>query len=307
MNKFIVAIFSPFILMASATAQAGEDLRVVATQSTFASLVKEIGGSDVSVSYVASPKFNVHFIEPKPSDVLKLKRADLFVHGGLDLELWREPLVDAAGNMRIKSGGSGELDLSQGVRLLGIPRGTLTRAAGDIHIYGNPHYWFDPENIKIMVTAVARKLSDIKPDRMDEYKERLARFVARLEERTHHWKGISREILSKEIVAYHNSWPYLAEFAGVKLEKFLEPKSGIPPTPKHIKMLERYMEERNISVIVQSTFYGRGPADSLAKRTDAQVVFLCQNVGEIPECTDYISLMDYNIAHLVEALSGEGR
>jgi len=151
-------------------------LKVVTTLSTFADLVKNIGGEHVEVSYVASPKFNPHFIEPKPSDVLKVKRADLFVHAGLDLELWRWPLVEAAGNREVMPGGSRELDLSRGVILLEVPDRSLSRSEGDIHLYGNPHYWLDPNNAKTMAESISKKLSEIDPVHASEFEKNLENF-----------------------------------------------------------------------------------------------------------------------------------
>ncbi|MBI1992501.1 MAG: zinc ABC transporter substrate-binding protein, partial [Candidatus Omnitrophica bacterium] len=162
---------------------AAERLKVVATLSTFADLAETIGGEHVEVSSIASPKFNPHFIEPKPSDVLKVKRADLFVHAGLDLELWRWPLVDAAGNREVMPGAAHELDLSRGIELLEVPSRPLSRLEGDIHLYGNPHYWLQPENAKTMARAIAEKLSALDPAHAGDYRKSLDAFLARLQEK----------------------------------------------------------------------------------------------------------------------------
>src|SRR3989338_7024971 len=140
-NRILTSCLSIFLMGGAPAAQAADQpLRVVPSLSTFADLVKVIGAEYVDVSSIAPPKFNPHFIEPKPSDVLKVKRADLFIHAGLDLELWRWPLLDAAGNTKLFAGSPGQLDLAQGIPLLEVPSRAVTRAEGDIHIYGNPHY-----------------------------------------------------------------------------------------------------------------------------------------------------------------------
>ncbi len=280
-------------------------LRVVATLSTFADLAKQIGGDHVEVSRVASPRFNPHFIEPKPSDVLKVKKADLFVHAGLDLELWRDPLLEAAGNPLLFRGQKGELDLSQGLSLLEVPDKPVTRLMGDIHIYGNPHHWLDPQNARLMAQAVASKLSELDPAHAAGYRERLEAFLRRLDESVARWREKLAPARGEEAIAYHNEWPYLARFAGVKIERFLEPKPGIPPGPRELIELKNYIEARGIRVIIQPTFYPRGPAEALAKRTGAQVVILCQNVGEIPEASDYFAWMEYNVRQLAQSLGGE--
>ncbi|MBI3320415.1 MAG: zinc ABC transporter substrate-binding protein [Candidatus Omnitrophica bacterium] len=277
-------------------------LKVVATLPTFADLVKTVGGAHVEVASIASPKFNPHFIEPKPSDVLKVKRADLFVHAGLDLELWRGPLLDAAGKTTLFPGQPGELDLSQGIALLEVPTRTVSRSEGDIHLYGNPHYWVDPENAKIMARTIAQKLSEVDAVHAPDYRKNLEGFLARLDEQIQTWHARLASFKEQECIGYHNEWPYLMRFAGLRMERFLEPKPGIPPTPKQLEFLEQYGKERHIRAIVQSTYFPMEASISLAKRTGAQVVLLCQSVGEAPACSDYVAMLDYDVTQLAEVL-----
>jgi len=279
-------------------------LKVVTTLSTFADLVKTIGGDAVEVSYVAPPKFNPHFIEPKPSDVLKLKKADLFVHAGLDLELWRWPLVDAAGNTKIFPGQSGELDLSRGIALLEVPDRAVSRAEGDIHIYGNPHYWIDPENARLMATAISDKLSAIDPPHGADYHQNLQNFLARLDQKIAAWRLSLKPYAGQELVGYHNEWPYLMRFAGLKMEHFLEPKPGIPPTPKQIGFIKQYVTEKRLRAIVQATYFPTRASESLAKETGAKILLLCQNVEEVPQASDYLAMIEYNVQQLVTAMGG---
>ncbi len=282
-------------------------LNVVATLSTFGNLVKEIGADFVAVSSIASPKFNPHFIEPRPSDVLKVKRADLFVHAGLDLELWRGPLLDAAGNLAVMPGGPGELDLSQGIALLEVPTGPVSRAQGDIHLYGNPHYWLDPENAKIMARTICEKLSAVDPLHEQDYRRNLQAFTSRLDGKMTDWKRRLAPYQGRELVGYHNEWPYLMRFVGARMEQFLEPKPGIPPTPKQLQSIERYAKAHQVSAIAQSTFYPTQAAEVVAKHVGMTLVLLCQNVGEVPAASDYIAMVDYNIAQLVRAFSEPAR
>lgn len=284
------------------SAQAEPGLRVAATLSTFADLARQIGGEQVQVSHIAPARFNPHFIEPRPSDVLKVKKADLFIHAGLDLEVWKGPLLDAAGNPHAFPGGKGELDLSHGVRLLEVPAGRVDRIQGDIHIFGNPHYWMSPDNIRVMAQAICDKLCAVDPQHEEEYHRNLRDFLGRLDQKTSEWRRELAPYRGREIIGYHNEWPYLMEFAELKMEQFLEPKPGIPPTPKHLGFLEQYMKERDILLIAQATYFGRSSSDALAKRTEAKVLLLAQNVGEIPGTEDYFSWMDYNVKQLAGAL-----
>ncbi len=281
---------------------AAEPLNVVATLSTFKDLVKAIGGDQISVSSIASPKFNPHFIEPKPSDVLKTKRADLLVHAGLDLELWRWPLLDAAGNTKLFQGQPGELDLSRGIALLEVPTRAVSRAEGDIHLYGNPHYWLNPENAKPMAQAISDKLCAIDPQHEQVYHQRLRDFLARLDQKSSEWRARLAPYQGRELIGYHNEWVYLMEFAGLTMPHFLEPKPGIPPTPQQVQFIEQHIRQHKTPAIVQATYFPRQTADAVAKRTGASVVLLCQNVGELPACGDYLSMIDYNVSQLVDAL-----
>ncbi|MCM8794516.1 MAG: metal ABC transporter substrate-binding protein [Candidatus Omnitrophica bacterium] len=302
-RRILYAVFAalPLVVFSGGAAQAAP-LRVVTTLSTFADLVWQIGGEQVKVDYIASPRFNPHFIEPKPSDVLKVKRADLFVHAGLDLELWRWPLVDAAGNPEVRPGGKRELDLSKGIPLLEIPQGPVSRAEGDIHIYGNPHYWLDPENVRIMAGTIQEKLAQIDPDRAGFYRSRLDQFLKKLDEESVRWKQQLQAFHGMELISYHRSWPYLAKFAGLKIEQFLEPKPGIPPTPKQLAFLEEHIARNKIKAIIQETFVPKAASQALSKKTGVRVVILCQNVKETKEVSDYVGLMDYNVRELVKAL-----
>jgi len=284
------------------SAWAESKLHVIATLSTFADLAKTVGGDHVDVTAVASPKFNPHFIEPKPSDILKLKKADLFVHAGLDLEAWRGPLVDAAGIPAIRPGGPKELDLSQGIPLLEVPDHAVSRAEGDIHIFGNPHYWTDPENAKHIAKTIADKLSAVDPAHAPDYNRNLDDFAKRIDAKTIEWQTAMKPYAGAELIGYHNEWPYLMKFLGLKMQNYLEPKPGIPPTPKQTAFLEQHIKQNHIKAIVQSSYFPTKAADSLAEHTGAKVVMLVQGVGENPQASDYIAMLDYDVNQLAQAL-----
>jgi len=303
--KRVVLYLVGLLALAAHPVDAGavdKPLNVVATLTTFADLAKTIGGDHVQVSAVAAPQFNPHFIEPKPSDVLRVKRAELFIHAGLDLELWRGPLLDAAGNTSVMPGQPGELDLSQGIALLEVPDHPVSRAEGDIHIYGNPHYWTDPENAKIMAKTIADKLSAVDFAHAQDYQQRLQQFTVRLDQKMAEWRSQLAPFQGQELVGYHNEWPYLMRFAGLRMDKFLEPKPGIPPTPKQLEFIEQYVGEHKIHGIAQATFFPQRAAEAVGQRTGAKIVLLCQSVGEVPEASDYIAMLDYNVHHLIAAL-----
>jgi zinc/manganese transport system substrate-binding protein len=279
-------------------------IRVATTLPTFAALVREVGGERVEVSSVASPRFNPHFIEPRPSDVLRLKRADLFVHGGLDLEAWRDPLLDAVARAEFRAGGDRQLDLSVGVPLLNIPTTQLSRSHGDIHLHGNPHFWTDPEIGLILVKVIAAKLAEVAPQYAEEFSARAASFIARLSGENARWREATRRFSGQKLVAYHDEWSYLMRFLGLKIERFVEPKPGIPPTPQSLEALKDYIRSEKVRVIVQSSYFPTDAAKAVASTNGAKVLVLCQSVGELPGCDDYLSMTRNNIEAILGALEG---
>ena len=161
---FFVTISCTLLFFGQSLISAAEaPLKIVATQTLFADIVKQIGKDKVDVKYIAQPKFNVHFIQPKPSDVRNVLKADLYVNAGLDLEAWSGPLLEAAGKPELFSGATRNLDLSKGITILNVPTQPISRSQGDIHLFGNPHYNMNPENAKIMAETILEKLKEIDP------------------------------------------------------------------------------------------------------------------------------------------------
>jgi ABC-type Zn uptake system ZnuABC Zn-binding protein ZnuA len=304
MKRLLSAAFAAALLFAGPVFAENRPLRVVATLTIFGDLARSVGGPHVEVKTVVPPKQNPHFIEPKPSDVLRVKRADLFIHAGLDLELWRGPLLDAAGNRDIMPGGRGELDLSQGIALLEVPSHMPSRAEGDIHIHGNPHYYLDPRNALEMTERIRAKLTELDPAHADTFSRNAGALQQRLKERIAAWQEQFRPYERKEIVGYHNEWVYFLDFIGLTASQFLEPKPGIPPTPQQVQFIERYIRDHRIPAIVKAAHEPQQAAVAISKRTGVPVVMLCHNVGELEACGDAVALYDYNVATLAAALGG---
>ncbi len=300
--KKVISILILLILALCPDAYGEDKLRIVATLSTFADIAQSIGGERVEVRSIAPPRFNPHFIEPKPSDVLRLKRADLFLHSGLDLEPWRDPLIDAAARAELRRNGERQLDLSAGIALLEVPSGQVSRSEGDIHQFGNPHYWLDPRNGAQVAKTIAAKLQQLDPANREVYAANLERFLVSLNSKYAEWKELVSPYSGAKVVGYHNEWLYLMSFMGLKMERFLEPKPGIPPTPGQIASVIDYVKSEKVKAIVQPSFYSTDAADDVAAKTGATVVTACQNVNETSEVGDYISMLDYNVRKIVEAL-----
>lgn len=295
-----IAVFTA-ILCSSAY---GIDLpiKVCTTLSSYADIAKSIGGERVETSYVASPRFNPHFIEARPSDVQKIKRADLFIHSGLDLEAWRGPLLDAVAKSEFREGGARQVDVSEGIALLEVPSGQVSRAEGDIHMFGNPHYWTDPRNGLIIAKHIASKLSEIDPAGVPEYEKNLQAFTASLKSKMEGWTAALKPYSGKEVIGYHNEWPYLMSYAGLSMTEFVEPKPGIPPGPQHLSELEGFIKSKSVKVLIQSSYFPKEAGDYLHDKTGIEVLSLCQNVGELPECGSYLEMIDYDINGIIRGL-----
>lgn len=304
MKKYIrVMIVCLCFLMLPNILRADEKkLNVVATQTIFADLVKQIGGDRVEVSAVASPRYNIHFIQPKPSDVRRVGRADLYVNSGLDLEAWSDPLLEAAGKPELFRGGARNVDVSRGIRLLGVPDHPVTRAEGDIHAFGNPHFHMNPENARIIARNILVRLQEVDPVNSDYYSERAREFEARLDAKIDEWKILTADLDGKEIISYHEDILYFADFLGLKVKEYLEPKPGIPPSPKHLQFLKEYAAANHVHAIVMPTYYPKGAAEVLANRINGHVVTIAQGVGEVPGTDDFFGFFDYNFKQIHEGV-----
>ncbi len=283
-------------------AVSGRKLKVVATTTTFASLARAVGGDRIEVKSISLPKFNTHFFQPKFSDVRNVQKADLFVQAGLDHELWTDAILEAAGKPRLFRGAENNVQMSEGLRLLDVPESNLSRAQGDVHIFGNPHIWMSPENARTMVLHFSEQLIRRNPENAAYYEENTKAFIARLDEKIAEWKTLAANVRGKEVVSYHKDIAYFADFMGFTVKRFYEPKPGIPPSPKDLISLQNYIKDNGVKAIIQPIYYSREATEALAKKTGAQVYIICQNAGELPGTEDYIGLFDYNVKTISEAL-----
>jgi ABC-type Zn uptake system ZnuABC Zn-binding protein ZnuA len=258
-----------------------------------------VAGDLAEIYTVASPRRDLHFITPTPKDVLMVRQADVFVHEGLDAEPWRDPLLDAAGNRKFLGNAENSIDVSQGIALLEIPA-TLSRLEGDIHVFGNPHYWLDPRNVATMTRTLAANLSEIYPEQAAVFEKNASAYIESLEKRIAAWSSLMAPFAGAPVVAYHQSWPYLAAFAGLRIAGYLQPKPGIPPTSKHLGQLERLMIEEKIKVVIRESYNDKRAPEKVAKKTGATVIVLSQ----MPDSQGYLAMMESNFDLLANVLKG---
>ena len=280
-------------------------LNVVATTPDFGSIATVIGGNEVSVTTLAKPTEDPHFVDAKPSFILKLNRADAIIEGGADLEIgWLPALLDQARNGKLAPGAPGRIACSQGIQLLEVPA-TLDRSKGDIHVAGNPHFLTDPANAKIVAGRIAEAFSNLDPKSAAVFNANLKKFNEQLDAKLAEWQQLLAPFKDQQVVAYHDSWPYFAHRFNLKIDLFLEPKPGIPPTPVHLADVIVHMRSDHVRAILVEPYQNRKTAQTVAADTGATVVDVSQFPGGV-KGTDagYIELMDYNIHAVARALAG---
>jgi zinc/manganese transport system substrate-binding protein len=281
-------------------------LTVVATTEDLASLAREVGGDRVTVTALAAGYQDPHQVDAKPSFILAISRADVLLVVGRELEIgWLPALLSSGRNAKVQVGGAGYLDASQNVKILEIPTGQITRAMGDVHPQGNPHYWLDPANGRRMADAIRAKLTQLAPAEGAYFQKRYADFDVRLAAAEARWDKTMAAYKGRKLVTYHRSWPNFMERFGLDVVGYVEPKPGIPAPPSHIISLIDEMKKQKVSVIVVEPYWSLKTPDSIANQTGARVLVLAPSVGGIKkgEPADYIALFDYNIGLLSAALS----
>jgi zinc/manganese transport system substrate-binding protein len=289
------------ILFASSAAEA-KKLKVITTLTDLASLTQEVGGDKVDVEALARGYQDPHFVEPKPSFLLKLRNADLLILVGLDLEIgWLPPLITQSGNGRIQPGSPGYLDASGFAEILEIPQGTVTRAEGDVHPLGNPHYWLDPNNGRRIAKGIAGKLSEMDPPDQAYFQQREQDFEKRLADADKKWLTEMAPYRGRKVVTYHRSWPNFAKHFGLDVIGYIEPRPGIPPTPSHTIDLVNQMKRENVKLELIEPYFDLKTPNSVASMVGGKVVQMMPSVGGRPEITDYFKLFDYDIGVLTKA------
>ena len=302
----MVALFASFALFFATLlplpTRADSKLQVMTTTTDLASIAQEIGGDKISVESIARGYQDPHFVDPKPSFLLKLSRAQLLIVVGLELEIgWLPPLITQSSNSRIQVGAPGYLDASRFARILELPTGQVTRAEGDVHPLGNPHYWLDPDNGLRIAKGIQNKLSEMRPSDANYFAERYEAFEKRLKESDEKWQAQMKPYAGRKVVSYHRSWPNFAEHFHLNVVGYVEPRPGIPPSPKHTVELIGLMKREGVKIIMVEPYFDLKTPNSIARDTGGKVVVLMPSVGGEKEITDYFKLFDYDIAKLKQA------
>lgn len=281
-------------------------IKVVTTSTDLASIAGFVGGDRVEVESIIRGYQNPHYVDIKPSYMVKLHRADMFVKVGLDLELWAPVLAEGARNPKILPAGAGYVDASIGAEILEVPQVRVTRELGDIHIYGNPHYWLDPLNGKVIAANILAGLKRVSPKDADYFEKNKEEFDRKIDERLPKWLEKMRPYNGTKVITYHNSWPNFVKRFGLVVVDYVEPKPGVPPSPAHITALVEKMIREDVKILIQEPFYETKVTNFVAKKTGARLVILSPSVLGEEGAKDYFSLFDYALDKLINAFQEAG-
>jgi len=296
--KKILLILSVFLSAFSAQAK----LNVVATLPDFGSIAREIGGDNVNVTVLAKPTEDPHFVDARPSFVVALRSADVLIDGGAELELgWLPPLLQNARNAKLDVGKPGRVQASQGIRLMNVPT-NVTRAAGDVHALGNPHFAVDPIIAKAIAQHIAQSFAAVDPPNAATYDANYKKFEAAINAKLQQWGATMLPFKGQHVAAYHDSWPYFGHRFGLEIDIFLEPKPGIPPSPSHLAEVITQMKAQKIKAIIVEPYHDRKIAERVASATGAKVVDFAQYPGALPDTDTYVKLIDALVSRLAAAL-----
>lgn len=303
---FTLALAAVLLLAVAGPVEAAKKLKVVTTTQDLASIAQMIGGDRVSVEPLAKGYQDPHFVDAKPSYLIKLRQADVFVEVGRDLEIgWAPGLLNNARNSKILPGGAGFVDASNGVKILEVG-GRVGREMGDVHPLGNPHYWLDPENALPIAANIREAFARNDPAGRAAYESRYAEFQRQLQGRIAGWKkrAAALKLAGMKVVTYHRSWPYYAQAFGLQVMDYVEPRPGVPPTPKHAQELTDLMKTQGVKLLIVEPYFDPKLASRVAKNAGAAVVILPPSVGATPAASDYFSLFDAQLALIEKALAG---
>ncbi len=302
---YLAALIASFL--ASSPLMAQGKLNVIATTEDLASIAREVGGDRITIDSIAKGYQDPHFVEAKPSFILKLLKADILILVGRDLELgWLPPLIQQSRNKKIQVGAEGYLDVSLKAQILEVPTGQITRAGGDVHALGNPHYWMDPENGEIIAREIVDSFARFRPNDRAYFEQRLNDFLNRLNEAEKRWTAMMAPYKGIKVVTYHRSFPNFAARFGLDIVDYIEPKPGIPPSPQHTLDLMNMMKRTNIKLVLVEPYFDLKTPNAIGRDTGAEVLVMPPSVGGVKEVTDYFKLFDYNLNLLITAIKKTG-
>ncbi|HEV8437092.1 MAG TPA: metal ABC transporter substrate-binding protein [Methylomirabilota bacterium] len=283
-------------------AWAADKVRVVATTTDLKALTEAVGGDLVEVDALARGNQNAHDLEVRPSLMVKVRRADLLVMNGLELDQWAELVVQGANNPKVIPGAPGRVDASQNIPVLEVPTTRVDRSMGDVHPVGNPHYTLDPGMAPTITANILQGLSRVAPQHRAAFDRNRTAFLGRLDEAMARWTAMMAPFKGARVVVDHNMWPYFLTRFGLLQASSIEERPGIPPTPGHLSRLIAFMKEEHIKVILSAPWSDQKLADRVAQEAGARVVPVASAVGAVKGADNYVDTIDHNVRAVAQGL-----
>jgi zinc/manganese transport system substrate-binding protein len=301
--KFIKIMLCSSIVFLGWSEIEAQDLNIVTTLPSLASITKSIGGEHVEVYSITRGVQDAHYIEAKPSYMVKLNRADLLIYSGLELEIgWLPLLIQGARNHEVTPGAAGNLNASQAIsnsNILEKPRGEVDRSMGDVHPSGNPHYLLNPYLGIQVAELITDKLIELDPDHRDVYDNNFEKFRIELQNKITELESKARVLEDRELICYHVHWSYLMDWLHMKVDGYVELRPGIPPTPRHKKDIINLMKRKNIKMVVISSWKDPTKAQEVANAAEAELIVLPGEVNAMSGAESYIEWLEYMVEHLI--------
>jgi ABC-type Zn uptake system ZnuABC Zn-binding protein ZnuA len=297
------ALVATVIALPSATLA---ELSIVTTTTDFADLAHQVGGDKVKVHSVMKGPESLHNVIPKPTEMVALNKADLFVHSGLDAEPWRDNLLKGARNPRVMPGKPGNVDMSDGIALRDVPEGKVDRSMGDVHAFGDPHYTASPANALRMTATLVRAMAAADPANADLYRQNAKRLVVELADLHKELKGKLAPYAGLKVVTFHKAWGYFADAFGIEVAGTIEPKPGITPSPAEVKKVIDAMRREGVKVVIVETYSDAGLARSVANQAGAVMIVLPDHVHGTSGVETYQDLFRHNVDRIIEAAQSAG-
>lgn len=293
-------------LLVPGAGAAADKLSVVTTTEGLASIAREVGGAHVEVTPLSRGIQDPHFVDPNPTLVLKIRKADLLVDVGLDLEIgWLPGLVNAARNADVQPNGARRFTAASVVAVMEQPVGPVDRSLGDLHPGGNPHFLSDPRRATRVAEALAEKLATLDAPHAADYRKNFATWKTMLSAAELRWKAALEPLKGRKVITHHKTLSYFLDWAGITAVAYLEPKPGTPPPSSYLAGLVDLVKTERVGAVIVENYYDRKPADVLAKHAGVKVVVIPGDVGGIAEAKDYLSYVDALVARIaMPATSG---
>lgn len=272
-------------------------VKVVTATSDLAWFTEQIGGDQVDVDAIASPTADIHFVEVRPSYMVKVSRADIVFRVGLELDMWLDKIIDGSRNNNLEI-----VDCSKYIKPLEVPTFKADARYGDLHRFGNPHYWLSPDNIEPITRAIVEGLSSVDPANSQMYQAKREQLLTNIQSQIEALQPKIERLRGVKAIYYHNSWPYFDNYVGMEAVDFIEPYPGVSPSPTHIKELTDLVQGHSITVIGVEPYFDRRVPEKIAGSTEAKVVTLYPSIGGRSKDEGYIEWFEGNLDALLEVL-----